>query len=94
MGMNKKFSVSFDVTATMSHDQEAEFQAALVELAKGPRDPRGDHILIQALTHGPEGAFEAVLKEGLREAVRELVDEVNCDAIAVRFGPAEVRAKA
>lgn len=93
MGMNKKFRVSFDVTATMSHDQEAEFQAALVELAKGPRKPRQDHILIQALTHGPEGAFAAVLKDGLRQALKELAEEVNCDSIAVRFGPAEVRVK-
>ena len=93
MGMNKQFRVSFDVTATMSNDQEAEFQAALVELAKGPRDPRQDPILVQALTHGPEGAFAAVLKDGLRQALKELAEEVNCDSIAVRFGPAEVRVK-
>lgn len=93
MGMNKQFRVAFDVTATMSNDQEAEFQAALVELAKGPREPRQDHILVQALTHGPEGALVAVLKDGLREAIKELADEVNCDSITVRFSPAEVRAK-
>lgn len=93
MGINKQFRVSFDVTATMSHEQEAEFQAALVELAKGPRDPRQDHILIQALTHGPEGAFAAVLKDGLRDALHELAGEISCDELAVRFGPAEVRVK-
>lgn len=93
MGMNKKFRVSFDVTATMSHEQEAEFKAALVELAKGPRDSREDHILIQALTHGPEGAFAATLKDGLRQALKELAEEITCSEVTVRFGPAEVRAK-
>ena len=94
MGMNKQFRVSFDVTATMSNEQEQEFLEALKELAKGPRDPRQDNILVQALTYGPEGAVVAILKDGLREAIKDLGREVQQDEINIRFSPAEVRVKA
>ncbi|WLW41091.1 hypothetical protein MJOCIBJJ_00025 [Serratia phage KKP 3708] len=93
MGVNKQFRVSFDVTATMSNEQEQEFLEALKELAKGPRDPRQDNILVQALTFGPEGAIVAILKDGLREAIKNLGREVNSSELTIRFAPAEVRVK-
>lgn len=94
MGMNKQFRVSFDVTATMSNEQEQEFLEKLKELAKGPRGPRQDNILVQALTFGPEGAAVAMLKDGLRAAIKDLGHEVQQDEINIRFSPAEVRVKA
>lgn len=93
MGMNKQFRVSFDVTATLSNEQEARFTEYLKELAKQPRNPRGDNVLVKALTYGPEGALEAILRGGLRETLKELGDEVSTKEITVRFGPAEVRTK-
>lgn len=94
MGMNKQFRVSFDVTATMSNEQEQELLEHLKELAKGPRDPRQDNILLQALTFGPEGALVAIIKDGLRAAIRELGHEVQQNEINIRFSPAEVKVKA
>lgn len=94
MGMNKQFRVSFDVTATMSNEQEQEFLEGLKELAKGPRDPRQDNILVQALTFGPEGAIVAILKDGLRKVIKDLGHEVQQSEINIRFAPAEVRVKA
>lgn len=93
MGINKQFRVTFDVTATMSNEQEQEFLKELKELAKGPRDPRQDNILVQALTFGPEGAIVALLKDGLRKAIKDLGHEVQQSEINIRFAPAEVRVK-
>lgn len=93
MGMNKQFRVSFNVTATMSNEQEQEFLEALKELAKGPRDPCQDNILFQALTFGPEGAIMTILKDGLREAIKDLGREIQQSEINIRFAPAEVRVK-
>ena len=72
MGMTKHFKVTFNVTATLSDEQEADFMQALKDMAKDPkRGPYFDNILVAALTHGPEGAFEQTLKQDLREFVKE-----------------------
>lgn len=94
MGINKQFRVTFDVTATMSNEQEAEFLKDLVELAGGVRDVRQAHIVTEALTKGHEEALAFVMKSGLREAIKDLGKEVNCESITVRFSPATVRVKA
>lgn len=93
MGMNKKFRVAFDVTATLSDEQEASFNEHLKKLAKCPRSQREDYILVQALTYGPEGALEAVVRGGLREALKEFGHEVSTREVTMRLGPAEVRVK-
>lgn len=95
MGINKQFRVTFDVTATMSNEQEAEFLKDLVELAGGVgNDVRQAHIVTEALTKGHEEALAFVMKSGLREAIKDLSKEVNCESITVRFSPANVRVKA
>ena len=72
MGMNKQLKVTFNVTATLSDEQEAEFVKTLKEMAKNPkRRPNFDNILVQALTNGTEGAFEQVMKQYLRDFVKE-----------------------
>ncbi|APD19637.1 Gp5.5-like host HNS inhibition [Pectobacterium phage PP74] len=94
MGMNKQFRVAFDVTATLSNEQEEALNAALVELAKmDKRTPRQDNLLVQALTHGPEGAMVAIMKDELRTALRELCQEISCDVVNIKFSPATVREK-
>lgn len=95
MGINKQFRVTFDVTATMSNEQESEFLKDLVELAGGVgNDVRKAHTITEALTKGHEEALAFVMKSGLREAIKDLGKEVNCESITVRFSPATVRAKA
>lgn len=91
MGMNKKFRVTFDVTATMSNEQEQEFLKDLLELAHGVDDKRQAHIVTEAITSGHEAALAFVLQSGLREAIKDLGKEVNCESVTVRFSPAIVR---
>lgn len=91
MGMNKQFRVTFDVTATLSDDQEQEFLKDLLELAHGVNDKRQAHIVTEAITNGHEAALAFVLQSGLREAIKDLGKELNCSTVTVRFSPATVR---
>lgn len=94
MGMNKQLKVTFNVTATLSDEQEAEFIQSLKEMAKNPkRGPYFDNILVIALTHGPEGAFEQVLKQGLRTFVKEELGKECARAVnefVLKVAPAKV----
>ncbi|QZE51099.1 suppressor of silencing [Klebsiella phage vB_KpnP-VAC1] len=95
MGMNKQLKVTFNVTATLSDEQEAEFVQALKEMAKDPkRGPYFNNILVASLTHGPEGAFEQVLKQGLREFVKEELGKEcsrrSVDEFVLKVAPAKV----
>ncbi|HHB7996125.1 TPA: DUF2675 domain-containing protein [Klebsiella pneumoniae] len=92
MGINKQFRVTFDVTATMSNEQEQEFLEDLLELAGSVgTDKRQAHIVTEALTGGHEAALAFVLQSGLREAIKDLGKEVNCASVTVRFSPTIVR---
>ncbi|MFA8669451.1 phage T7 gene 5.5 family protein [Escherichia coli] len=92
MGINKQFRVTFDVTATMSNEQEREFIKDLLELVDSVgTDKRQVHIITEAITNGHEAALAFVLQSGLREAIKELGKEVNCESVTVRFSPAIVR---
>lgn len=95
MGMNKQLKVTFNVTATLSDEQEAVFMEALCDMAKDPeRDKYFDNILVAALTHGPEGAFAQVVKQGLRELIREEVGKEcahrSVDEFGMKVSPARV----
>lgn len=95
MGINKQFRVTFDVTATMSNEQERLFLKDLVDLADSVgTDVRQAHIVTEALTKGHEEALAFIMKSGLREAIKDLGKEVNCESITVCFSPATVRVKA
>lgn len=95
MGMHKQLKVTFNVTATMSDAQEAEFMQILKEMAED-RERGGyfDNILVAALTHGPEGAFEQFLKQGLRALVREELGNwcggIQVDEFFLKLAPAKV----
>ncbi len=92
MGMNKQLKVTFNVTATLSDEQEQEFLKDLLELADSVgTDKRQAHIVTEAITNGHEAALAFVLQSGLREVIKELGKEVNCESVTVRFSPAIVR---
>ncbi len=91
MGINKQFRVTFDVTATMSDDQEREFLEYLLSLAYGVDDKRQAHIVTEAITKGHEAALAFVMQSGLREAIKDLGKELRCSTVTVRFSPATVR---
>lgn len=91
MGINKQFRVTFDVTATMSDDQEREFLEDLLSLAYGVDDRRQAHIVTEAVTKGHEAALAFVMQSGLREAIKDLGKELSCSTVTVRFSPATVR---
>ncbi|ACF15857.1 Gp5.5-like host HNS inhibition [Klebsiella phage K11] len=91
MGINKQFRVTFDVTATMSDDQEREFLEDLLSLAYGVDDKRQAHIVTEAITKGHEAALAFVMQSGLREAIKDIGKELSCSAVTVRFSPATVR---
>lgn len=95
MGMNKQLKVTFNVTAILSDEKESKFIHALKEMVKGPsRGPYFDNILVAAQTHGPEGAFEQMLKQGLREFIREELGKecASCsgDEYVLKVAPAKV----
>ena len=94
MGMNKQLKVTFNVTATLSDEKEAEFVQTLKEMAKNPkRGPYFDNILVAALTNGPEGAFEQTLKQGLRAFVKEELGKEcarSVDEFVLKVAPAKV----
>lgn len=91
MGINKQFRVTFDVTATMSDDQEREFLEDLLSLAHGVDDKRQAHIVTEAVTKGHEAALAFIMQSGLREAIKDLGKELSCSTVTVRFSPATVR---
>lgn len=92
MGINKQFRVTFDVTATMSNEQEQDFLKDLLELADSVgTDKRQAHIVTEAITNGHEAALAFVMQSGLREAIKDLGKELNCSTVTVRFSPATVR---
>lgn len=91
MGINKQFRVTFDVTATMSDDQEREFLEDLLSLAYGVDDKRQAHIVTEAVTKGHEAALAFIMQSGLREAIKDLGKELSCSTVTVRFSPATVR---
>lgn len=91
MGINKQFRVTFDVTATMSDDQERGFLEDLLSLAYGVDDKRQAHIVTEAVTKGHEAALAFIMQSGLREAIKDLGKELSCSTVTVRFSPATVR---
>lgn len=91
MGINKQFRVTFDVTATMSNEQEQEFLEDLLSLAYGVDDKRQAYIVTEAITKGHEAALAFVMQNGLREAIKDLGKELSCSTVTVRFSPAIVR---
>ncbi|MCC3724474.1 phage T7 gene 5.5 family protein [Staphylococcus epidermidis] len=97
MAMTKHFKVTFDVTAVIDSESEKNLNELLVDLAKkagsGEKlNPFKQELLIQGLTHGPEGAAAFCIKQGLREFIRDGHSELSStEQKLMKFSPATVR---
>lgn len=97
MAMTKKFKVSFDVTVVIDSENEAAMAETIRELAQraGAGEELSDRereILVQALTYGPEGIAAFVVKQGLREMIKDAHNDLcETERRMFRFSPATVR---
>ncbi len=95
MAITQKFKVSFGITVKVDSETEVMVQKRILELARlvNANDPEVSHqdreLLVQALTHGADGAVAFCVKQGLREAIRELGIEHHGEGI--KFSPATIR---
>lgn len=77
MAITKKFKVSFECTVKLTSEMEEAMKGSILKLAKAVAandpevSPAERELLIQALTHGPDGAVEFVVRKSLRDAIRE-----------------------
>lgn len=96
MAMTKKFKVSFDVTAKMASDVQAILEKDILQLCKqvgsGAIVPDGKQkeMIVQFLTYGMEGVMAFVVKQALREGIKEMREEY-ADGDCFKFSPATVR---
>lgn len=95
MAITKKFKVSFDVTVKIDSKTEAEIAETVKYLAKragaGEKlDPSEQEMLIQALTHGPDGVVTFGVRQGIRDGVKEMFEEIG-DADLFKASPATVK---
>lgn len=91
MAITKRFKVSFEVTAVIDSEMEKGFTEELIHLAKkaaaGEKiSPRDRELLVQALTHGVEGAISFAAKQGMREFIRTELPEDG-----LKVSPATIR---
>lgn len=96
MAMTKKFKVSFDVTAVMPSDIQAQIEADMLKLCKQvgsgevKPDGRQKEMIVQFLTHGMEGVMSFVVRTSMRDAIKEMHSEY-ADADCFKLSPATVR---
>lgn len=97
MAMTKKFKVSFDVTAVIDSESEKNLSEFVMRAAKKAAageelNPFKQEMLVQALTYGPEGAAAFIIKQGLREMIKDAhADLSESERNLMRFSPAAVR---
>ena len=96
MAMTKKFNVSFNVTAVISREDEEQLNDFVMRIAK--KVAAGEEVndfkkeaLVQALTYGPEGLASFLIKQGLRDFVKDnYMDLGEEERNRTRFSPATV----
>lgn len=82
MAITKQLKVSFNMTVKISSDEERSVESNIVNIAKyfggkeggslcGFDERIAREVLIQALTNGTEGACIFIIKQGLRNWLRE-----------------------
>ncbi|QHI00758.1 putative HNS binding protein [Escherichia phage vB_EcoP_PHB19] len=97
MAMTKKFKVSFDVTAVVTSEGEQNLRDCVMRVAKevaaGEQvDDFKKELLVQALTHGPDGLATFLIKQGLRSFVKDNYKDLSeSERKLMRFSPATVR---
>ena len=93
MAITKKFKVTLDVTVKLTTEMENNLKGAIRELAQrvAAGDPEVNHkereLLVQALTHGPDGAVAFAVRQSVREGLRDTLDSDS----TIKVSPATVR---
>lgn len=96
MAITKRFNVSFDVTAVVNSEGEANLKDFVMRIAKDVAageqvDDFKKEALVQALTYGPDGLTAFLIKQGLRELVKDSYNELSeSERDLMRFSPATV----
>lgn len=95
MAITKKFKVSFDVTLKLDSETEELMREKIIDLAHraGAGEeiaPMDRELLVQALTHGPDGAAAFAVRQGIRKAVKEMFEDTS-DKSLFKQSPATVR---
>lgn len=95
MAITKKFKVSFDVTLKLDSETEELMREKILDLAHRAGSgkeiaPMDRELLVQALTHGPDGAAAFAVRQGLRNNIKEMFEEFG-DASLFKVSPATVR---
>lgn len=95
MAITKKFKVSFDVTLKLDSETEEMMREKILDLAhragSGEKiEPMDRELLVQALTHGPDGAAAFAVRQGIRNSIKEMFEESG-DKSLFKQSPATVR---
>ena len=96
MAITKKFKVSFDLKLVLNGEQEEQLQDLIKRLAKQAGDAENPlngferELLVQALTHGPDGAAAFIVRSQVREGIKEMFDERGDNGL-FKASPATVR---
>lgn len=96
MAITKKLKVSFDVTVKLDSETEEQLKEVVQGLAKeaasGEKlDGYHSELLVQALTYGPDGVVEHIMRKCLRDGIKEMFNELG-DKDLYKVSPATVRA--
>lgn len=95
MAITKKFKASFDFTFKLSTELEANLAEQVKELAKrasigAKMNGLEEHMLVQALTYGPDAVIETIIRAKLRESIKEMFEELG-DTDLFKVSPTTVR---
>lgn len=95
MAITKKFKVSFDVTLKLDSETEELMREKILDLAHRAGageeiSPMDRELLVQALTRGPDGAAAFAVRQGIRNAVKEMFEDTS-DKALFKQSPATVR---
>lgn len=94
MAITKRFKVSFEITVKVDSETEDMIKESVLDLARRVRDGESisapdKEFLVQALTHGADGAVAFTVKHNVRNIIREIGIENHGDGI--KFAPATIR---
>ena len=96
MAITKKLKVSFDVIVKLDSAAEEklhELVRCIAKEAASGEKLEGYHreLLVHALTYGPDGAVEFIMRKCIRDGIKEMFNELG-DKKLFRASPATVRA--
>ena len=96
MAITKKLKVAFDVTVKLDSETEEQLKELVHGIAKkaasGEKlDGYHSELLVQALTYGPDGAVEFIMRKCLRDGIKEMFNELGVKEL-YKVSPATVLA--